>query len=88
MQLIDKQKQLEQSILEYNNIILDTEDAIEIRHQISNIEKELNNNISIIQKLPIRQDFKETFIERMINFDTFEDIAELYNKNINSWSSW
>ena len=78
MQLIDKQKQLEQSILEYNNIILDTEDAIEIRHQISNIEKELNNNISIIQKLPIRQDFKETFIERMINFDTFEDIAELY----------
>lgn len=45
---------------------------------LSNIERELNSNIGFIKKLPIRKDFKESFINRILSMDRFEDIDELY----------
>ena len=45
---------------------------------LSNIERELNSNIGFIKKLPIRKDFKESFINRILDMDRFEDIDELY----------
>ena len=78
IQLFDKQKELETEVKQCSDYIEDIESAMTLRQQISNIEKELNDNIHIIMKLPVRSDFKDTFLSRMLNFDPFDDITELY----------
>ena len=50
----------------------------EILTNISSIERELNSKWAFIKKLPIRSDFKDTFLQRLINMDNFIDIDELY----------
>ena len=50
----------------------------EILSYISNIERELNSKIGFIKKLPVAPDFQQTFLQRIIKFDKFEDIDELY----------
>lgn len=50
----------------------------EILSYISNIERELNSKIGLIKKLPVRSDFQQTFLQRIIQLDKFEDIDELY----------
>lgn len=50
----------------------------EILSHITNIERELNSKIGFIKKLPIRQDFQQTFLQRVCEMDKFEDIDDLY----------
>ena len=76
---------LENNILSLSNeidILDKTIDKLVIYNEIigflSNIERELNSNIGFIKKLPIRKDFKESFINRILDMDRFEDIDELY----------
>ena len=50
-----------------------------VRQIISSMERELNDKYKFIKKLPIRKDFKESFMERVISLDTFDDITNLYS---------
>lgn len=50
----------------------------EILSYVSNIERELNSKIGFIKKLPVRPDFQQTFLQRVVQLDKFEDIDELY----------
>ena len=50
----------------------------EIVMKISSIKRELDSKMNFIRKLPVREDFKETFLERIINCDSFSDIDNLY----------
>ena len=50
----------------------------EIVLKISSIKRELDSKMNFIRKLPVREDFKETFLERIINCDNFSDIDNLY----------
>ena len=50
----------------------------EIVSKISSIKRELDSKMNFIRKLPVREDFKETFLERIINCDNFSDIDNLY----------
>ena len=76
--LISKYNELENEIAELQNKISKTEIASEILICINNIERELDSKIKFIMKLPIRKDFKETFIIRVCNLDQFDDIIKLY----------
>ena len=78
-------KELEQEMLSITNEIEYTNNLIdkytlygEIVSYVSNIERELNSKIGFIKKLPVRQDFQRTFLQRIIQLDKFEDIDELY----------
>lgn len=81
----DKMKELEDRILSVNMNIVGLECMIdnynlynEILSYIGNIERELNSKIGFIKKLPIRSDFQQTFLQRIVQLDKFEDIDELY----------
>jgi DNA repair exonuclease SbcCD ATPase subunit len=50
----------------------------EILAHVSNIERELSSKIGFIRKLPVRPDFQQTFLLRVANLDTFDDIDNLY----------
>lgn len=50
----------------------------EILISVLAIKRELESKINFIMKLPVRSDFKETFFERILHHDSFNDIAELY----------
>lgn len=50
----------------------------EILSYIGNIERELNSKIGFIKKLPVRPDFQQTFLQRIVQLDKFEDIDGLY----------
>ena len=50
----------------------------EIVMKISSIKRELDSKMNFIRKLPVREDFKETFLERIISCDSFSDIDNLY----------
>ena len=54
------------------------EECSEIVKQIDIINRELQSKMRFISKLPIRQDFAETFLIRLVNNDPFNDIARLY----------
>lgn len=80
-----KMKELESEIsaideeIKYINHCLDKcELYSEILSYVSNIERELNSKIGFIKKLPVRPDFQQTFLQRIIQLDKFEDIDELY----------
>lgn len=50
----------------------------EAQADINLIEHELSANIQFILKLPVRKDFRETFLERVLALDHFKDIDDLY----------
>lgn len=54
------------------------EECYEIVKQIDIINRELQSKMRFISKLPVRQDFAETFLIRLVNNDPFNDIARLY----------
>ena len=54
------------------------EECSEIVKQIDIINRELQSKMRFISKLPVRQDFAETFLIRLVNNDPFNDIARLY----------
>lgn len=65
--------------INYNISLVDKYELYsEILMNIVNIERELNSKMIFISKLPVRNDFTQTFITRMINLDNFYDIDELY----------
>lgn len=55
------------------------EEYADILNAITNIRRELNSKMKFISKLPVRPDFKESFMQRIINLDSFADIDALYN---------
>ena len=59
--------------------INEIEQALSVRSDVSSIERELAANMRFISKLPVRTDFKETFLTRALEYDQFLDIKELYN---------
>ena len=68
----------ENNISYYNSLISKYTLYNEILNNVVSIERELNLRIQFIQKLPVRKDFKDTFLFRICNLDKFEDIDELY----------
>ena len=50
----------------------------EAQADINLIEHELSANIQFILKLPVRKDFGETFLKRVLALDHFKDIDDLY----------
>jgi DNA repair exonuclease SbcCD ATPase subunit len=46
--------------------------------QIDSITMKLDSSIKFIKKLPVRKDFKESFFQRVIDLDRFDDINALY----------
>lgn len=76
--LVNNYNTLENDISELQNKISRTEVASEILIYINNIERELNSKMGFIKKLPVRVDFKESFLIRVCNLDPFDDIVKLY----------
>lgn len=81
----DKMKDLENELADISGEMAFVDSSIdqfnrysEILSYISNIERELNSKIGFIKKLPIRPDFQQTFLQRVVQLDNFEDIDELY----------
>ena len=81
----DKMRELETTLLSLNADIINLDETIdeytlygEILSYVSAIERELNSKIGFIKKLPVRRDFQQTFFQRIIQLDKFEDIDELY----------
>ena len=54
------------------------ESLSEVRTDILSIQRELAANIKFILKLPVRSDFQDTFLDRVLAFDHFMDIDALY----------
>lgn len=54
------------------------EEYTEIINAITNIRRELKSKMKFISKLPVRPDFEESFINRIIELDSFSDIDALY----------
>ena len=82
---MDKYEYLQSQYNELNNKIAANEKLLDkyllykdIVNNINTINRELNSKIKFINKLPVRKDFKETFINRIISFDHFDDINDLY----------
>ena len=79
---------LEKYQKEYNNIEIEINKKSEYINKLNifreilisilSIKRELDSKIFFINKLPVREDFKESFLERIINYDAFSDIDELY----------
>ena len=76
--LLSDINELNVSIEELSNRINLYEEYTKILASFDSIEVELSNKYKYISKLPLRQDFKETFISRVANMDPFNDIDELY----------
>ena len=77
--LQQKSKELEEKIYalttdidKYTNVYKPILDSI------NTISNELSTRMPAISKLPIRSDFKETFISRIANLDSFIEIDDLY----------
>lgn len=50
----------------------------DIVNQITGIMNRLESDMKFIRKLPVREDFQQTFFNRIISLDRFADIDELY----------
>lgn len=80
------------SLAEYNNKLTSVNDQIvqlqklledlkisaQVRTQVAAIERELSSKMKFIKKLPISIDFEQTFMQRVIDLDPFNDIIALY----------
>lgn len=82
---VNELKNMEEKLDLLNNEINVLSDSIneikvskEILVVINSIRRELKSRINIISKLPIINNFEETFIQRVINLDDFKDIDSLY----------
>lgn len=75
---VNKVYKLNQDILKLDNILATAEQASSVRAATAAIERELESNMRFISKLPVRSDFKETFLPRALEYDPFNDIKDLY----------
>lgn len=60
-----------------DNDINKNENYINILSMVMSIERELKSKMKFIKKLPVRNDFEFSFINRVCNHDQFNDIYEL-----------
>ena len=77
--LLEASSNAKEKIDELNNDIKLYEEYNEILNALFNIRRELDSKIKFITKLPVRPDFKESFLTRIIELDSFSDIDALYN---------
>lgn len=75
--LLVSRDELSEEINSISNGISKLELMSEVLIYTENIERELHSKSSFINKLPVRDDFEETFVYRMINYDKFIDIEQL-----------
>jgi len=78
IKLSNKLLSIESEIVIQEELLSKAEQAQSVRTDIGYIERELSSNIKFILKLPVRPDFRETFLQRVLEYDTFKDIDELY----------
>ena len=78
IKLSNKLSSIESEIVIQEGLLSKAEQAQSVRTDIGYIERELSSNIKFILKLPVRPDFRETFLQRVLEYDTFKDIDELY----------
>lgn len=78
IELIQEINALQNKIKEQKNYIDTLEEQYEITKQIDLINRELKSKMRFISKLPVRKDFKESFMIRVIEGDRFLDIDNLY----------
>ena len=78
LELKNSVENLKRFISESEQKIKTTEECSEVIKQIDIINRELKSKMRFISKLPIRQDFESTFLDRLINNDPFDDINRLY----------
>lgn len=69
-----KNEELEGSSIEISYL----ENVTELNTQFEAIERELKSKMVFIKKLPVRPDFVESFLYRIVNGDRFDDISDLY----------
>lgn len=77
-ELINKIHSTSEELEHLSDEITYLEEASELIVQFEAIERELNSKMVFIRKLPVRQDFAETFLSRIVNGDKFTDISDLY----------
>ena len=80
-----KYREIESIIDDTNNRLLSDKKTLEkiltlkgISYDIDLIEKELSSSWKFLRKFPIRKDFKESFLSRVLDNDPFNDIDSLY----------
>lgn len=78
VKLQDNINSLKSFIQESTEKIEFVEESIEVIKQLDLINRELKSKMRFISKLPVRSDFAETFLDRLINNDPFKDITDLY----------
>lgn len=76
--LIIEREELNNEIKSISSDINNLELLSDIIVFVENIERELKSKSAFIMKLPVRRDFEDTFLTRMVNYDKFEDIDKLY----------
>lgn len=75
--LVERIEDLSSKLTELDKRLNDAVLAANIRRDVSFIERELESNIRFIMKLPVAPNFKETFMQRVVSLDTFQDIINL-----------
>lgn len=78
IELIQEINALQNKIKDQKNYIDTLEEQYEIAKQIDLINRELKSKMRFILKLPVRKDFEESFMIRVIEGDRFLDIDNLY----------
>ena len=66
---------------EISNILSKADIYNNIQKDLKIIDIELRDKIKFMKKFNIREDFVESFYDRVLNHDPFNDIAELYKYN-------
>lgn len=80
-----KLREIQQKIGECESDIVAIRDKIDkyeiyigIIDRVDKIINKLDSDMKFIKKLPVTKDFRETFLQRVVNLDRFDDINELY----------
>jgi predicted nucleic acid-binding Zn-ribbon protein len=79
--MIEISNSLENVTIQSQSIARDLEEAellSDVLTAVTTIERELESKMKFIQKLPVRPDFKQTFLQRVVDLDSFSDIDALY----------
>ena len=73
-----KQSELSMSIDNMESELSVLKTKTEIFAMVMEIQRELNSKIKYITKLPVGENFREVFLHRLANGDSFNDIDNLY----------
>lgn len=79
--LISRRDNIIKRLLEISDIFRRLNTLNNIKKDLRVIDIELKDKIKFMRKFNIREDFVESFYDRVLNHDPFNDIAELYRYN-------